>query len=215
MRLSKRELAQVVWQATGLYGRRDAASLSRSSVGDEELVQSRLMEWRRQVAADDQDAFVRRLALDGLDLETARRLLDSEALAAIPAIPEWARILDDALERMAAPPAPLPNKAYPPLVHPQAHLPFEELLVPFVEVARRRLSRRAEEGYGLLEQSAHNYLERSLLFTLSHVFTPTAELEFSLFRLPHQSSFSRLVSKQQNQPSTRLYDDFIAHMRDG
>lgn len=60
--------------------------------------------------------------------------------------------------------------------------PFQELLLPFVRIARRDLLQRAGMRYTELPAEVQAMLERWLLWSLCHLGGQCFELEFSLFR---------------------------------
>src|SRR5205807_1390760 len=65
---------------------------------------------------------------------------------------------------------------------PNDPIPFEDVLLPFVEVARRSLNQRTTAQAKLLTDAAHAQLERRLLQDLSKVAGQALHLEFQMFR---------------------------------
>lgn len=95
-----------------------------------------------------------------------------------------------------------------------AKFPFQELLTPFLDVARARLTARREAAYNLLTAEAHHALERRLLERLTELAAPTLELEFSIFRAARRSSLSRLLAQAMGSRSRDLYTAFVGSMLD-
>lgn len=85
---------------------------------------ARFERWCDVVAQGEMELFAERLALDGLDVDDARRILSSESGPAAP--PPWLRSLKDALSDVKA--AVVADRG--PLGS-EAPLPFEEAYSPF------------------------------------------------------------------------------------
>src|SRR5262249_20647226 len=94
-------------------------------------------------------------------------------------------------------------------------LPFEELLVPFVRVARRRLAMQAGTIYDQLADGAHIALERALLKILSSYAARALYLEFSLQRAQQQSGLHGLLAGQAGGDERALYRQLVGRMRQG
>ena len=89
-------------------------------------------------------------------------------------------------------------------------VPFEELLVPFVQYARDQLQARAATSYTCLSQQAHTRLERWLLQSLSQLSGQAFQREFSIFRMESSSVFHQLYKDNTHRD---LYDRFLAGYR--
>jgi hypothetical protein len=89
-------------------------------------------------------------------------------------------------------------------------VPFEELLVPFVQYARDQLQIRAAKSYTCLSEQAHRDLEKWLLQSLSQLSGQAFQREFSIFRME-----SPLFAHQLYEESTHrdLYERFIEGYR--
>src|SRR5947208_11144034 len=115
-------------------------------------IDTRIEEWCHNVAGGDWEQFRRYLSWDGYEPETIRPALGRVHLRQGAAIPGWADTLRDTLELAAsmrehgaAPPWPRDER----FLQPEQPLPFEEVLAPFVHVARQRLATDAAGGYEL------------------------------------------------------------------
>jgi type 2 lantibiotic biosynthesis protein LanM len=98
---------------------------------------------------------------------------------------------------------------------PDAQVPFQEVLEPFVSAARDTLRARTASAYSLLVTGAHATLERRLRRRLAALAAPHLELEFSILRAARQSSLSRLLAETAGARSHEIYDEFISRMLSG
>src|SRR5512144_3204091 len=124
----------------------------------------RLGAWCQAVAQGDWHQFRQRLEWDSLEEGIAQSVLGVVRLPEGLPLPGWADTLDQAVRQAAREPveAAGPSQAYAECLsfldakHP---LPFEELLAPFVLLARRRCAAQAGEAYHFLSEEAHVSLE--------------------------------------------------------
>src|SRR5215211_8408049 len=93
--MSEQDLAEIVERASTV-DERLSGDFSPAE-GDEALVDERLEAWCQTLGKGDWDRLVRRLAWDGLDLETIRPALGPVRLREGTALPEWSGILAEAL----------------------------------------------------------------------------------------------------------------------
>ncbi len=212
---SRRTLLQIAQQASTLAERLERGSVPPGDEGDPVVVQRRLDEWCRAAAKGDWDTFRKRLAWDGLGPDMVRAALGPQPLRAGEPLPAWADTLRQALTLAAGNEAGASAPRGECFRDPEQPLPFEELLVPFVLVARRRLAAQAGAGRGLLSEAAHAALERSLLQVLTSYAAPSLHLEFSLVRAREQSSLDRVLTFEHDDDNRALYDGFVRRMRRG
>jgi len=85
-------------------------------------------------------------------------------------------------------------------------VPFEELLLPFVQYARDQLQTRAATSYICLSQQTHTRLERWLLQSLSGLSGQAFQCEFSIFRMESSSFFHQFYEESTHRD---LYEGFI------
>lgn len=232
MQLNIAELSHLVGRASTLEERRRHPAGQAQVVADDDCTvaseaaiaatNARLECWLQLSAAGDPAKFRQRLALDQLDEATARQLLADPLLKPEPAQAAllqaaWVQCLQEVLQAAADQiHNPLPSlSVYPALLTPKAPLPCQELLTPFVQVARRQLQQQSGSAYAELEPSAHTYLERTLLYWLSFLSGRTLELEFSIFRAPRLSALNRLLGGLHAEPSDDVYQAFVAYQRAG
>ena len=94
-------------------------------------------------------------------------------------------------------------------------LPFEEILAPFVLVARERLAGRTAAFGKLLSAAARAALERSLLRSLSIASGELLLTEFEAMRAREQSSWDRLFALAQEPEGRSLYRRFVRRLGEG
>src|SRR3989442_587476 len=91
----------------------------------------------------------------------------------------------------------------------------DEILVPFVLLARRQYTLRARDAYALLCEEAHVALQRSLLQTLTDYAAQALYLEFAIERAQTQSSLERFLTMAQEHDERIHYQKFVERMRQG
>jgi len=212
--LSRQDLVEIVERSSSPAERVAAGFTFDQLPEDEAQVTARLDRWRRLAAPDSLADFERRLAFDGFDLNTARRSLGRARLPADHPLPAWAETLSAALEAVASPERS-PTDFARARGDSDRPIPFAELLVLFVRVARARVAARAGKAASHLTEAASAALERRLLQRLARLCEGTLELEFAAFRLTRQSSLERLLGATKNDAARELYDQFIARMLSG
>jgi type 2 lantibiotic biosynthesis protein LanM len=214
--VSKQDLVEIIERASTVDER---LSGDFSPIGGEEaFVDERLEAWCRALGKGDWDRLERRLAWDGLDLETIRPALGPVRLRNGASLPEWAEFLAEAL-RLAPPERrEEAGDVWPAemgFLDAEDPLPFEEVLAPFVLVARHRLARRTAAFGGLLSEAAQATLERALLRSLSPATDELLLTEFETLRAQEQSSWDRLFSLAREPEGRSLYRQFVRRLAQG
>jgi type 2 lantibiotic biosynthesis protein LanM len=223
---SEQDLRVIVAAASTIDERLTSGFLPDAVQTTEETVNTRIEAWCQAVAKGDWEMFHQRLAYDGLDVDMIRRILGSVQLPEETPLPSWADTLQEMLnlaaimsdpdaadERYGRPPGFSPNATPPLLLYdPKRPLPFEEILAPFVVVARQRYAALAAAAYHLLSDEAHITLQRSLLQTLATIAAQALYLEFSIEQAQAQSGLERLLAQAQNDASQTLYRQFVRDM---
>ncbi|MEP6994837.1 MAG: type 2 lanthipeptide synthetase LanM family protein [Acidobacteriota bacterium] len=130
------------------------------------------------MAPGDPERFEKRLRWDGLDLAAVRRACNQTAVPEDPP-PSWASILEDALAVGCGDSDP---EADDLALRAATPIPFEEILLPFVRVGRRRLRCLPCSTRELLTPEAHAAVERGLIEQLSRTAELSLYVEFSAFR---------------------------------
>jgi type 2 lantibiotic biosynthesis protein LanM len=226
MELSKEALIEIVCKASTISERLKTKFLFKESKANDAIINSKLEKWCQIVAQGNWQQFEKRLAWDGLDLSIIRCVLGSVYIAndglatdfVLQTLPAWVETLKKAMQAAATVSLEALEKSdlseYRCL-NPQKPLPFEELFLPFVNVARQKLIVQAGSNYSLLSESAHATLERSLLMRLSELSSQAMELKFSIFRTFQQSPLVRLLKPLPDNLSKDQYQAFIKAMLSG
>ena len=150
----------------------------------QEETESKLKKWLEVTAEGDRELFEKRLSYDGLHLNTAGSLLESVKVLPGMEAPLWTAVLNEVLRKM---PGFRPLGPRPDLLEKCAFLdkdepiPFEELLLPFIDVARDRIVAATMGKYRFLADKARAGLERSLLQRLSFLSARVLLVEFRTF----------------------------------
>jgi hypothetical protein len=215
--MSEQDLTGIVERASSVEERLSGDFVPVEGV-DAALVDERLEAWCQTLGKGDWDRLERRLAWDGLDPEMVRAALGPVRLREGAALPEWSGLLAEAL-RLAPPER---REGTDEVWHAQLGfldaedpLPFEEVLAPFVLVARGRLAGRTVASGTLLSAAARAALERSLLRNLLSVSGELLLAEFETMRGREQSSWDRLFALAQEPEGRSLYRQFVRRLGEG
>ena len=181
-------------------------------------VRARLERWRASAAGGDDELFQRRLAWDGLTLERVAGALAGALPEPPPDTPPWALLLEEIVREArswnAAPLRPPPG--FP--VEADRPLPFEDLWLPAVCVARRRLRHslgrpetpECQSFAPLLSKEASLSLERSLLGQLTGLAAPALYRDFSSTRPFGMGALALLLPDAAPTGATESYAAFVA-----
>ncbi len=177
------------------------------------LIAARLWRWRQACVPGpgaDEDRFERRLSYDGLDLDTVRGILGTVRLAEGRPLPAWTRTLREVLAWSELQTGPDLARGSP------EPLPFEDVLLPFVWVARRRLGTQSGVNYARLGEACREALERDLLRVLSFLGARTLLLAFAVFRTTRHHHADASTADASIEDDGRLYyRAFVAHLANG
>ncbi|HEX5848037.1 MAG TPA: type 2 lanthipeptide synthetase LanM family protein [Rubrobacter sp.] len=216
--LSEQDLVEIVERASSVDERLGDDFVPAADGGSAEAVDRRLEAWSQALGRGDEDRFRRRLAWDGLDPESVRPVLGPVRLREGVRLPEWSGLIAEVLR--LAPPERQDGaeEAWPEelsFLDAEDVLPFEEILAPFVLVARERLAGRAAAYGGLLSAGARTDLERTLLRSLSFASGELFLAEFEAMRAQEQSSWDRLFALAQDPEGRSLYRRFVRRSGEG
>lgn len=213
---SQTELIQIVEKASTIAERLTGDFIP---VTDEQLnsklSKSRIEKWRMATSGYDQEVFEKLLSWEGLNVLTAQRMINAVRKIDISVLPTWAKTLQEIVEHVRA---FYKNVRWSSgteqyrFLNQEERLPFEEIFVPIVQLANRKLAVRSGATYHLLSSHAHSLLERSLVKTLADQASFALYLEFSLFRNTQQSQFEHLLGMIQNDAPCDLYKSFVEQM---
>ena len=169
---------------------------------------ARLRKWRDRVANGDATRFDRRLRWDGLDTESALRLLGPVRLQYDGALPGWARFLDAALSDPAGTEEPDRD-----VLDTDAPQPFETLLWRFLPEAARRMRASLGPCQARLAPAAVLDLQRGLLARICRTAARPLCAEFDAFRAAHSRRFVGDAPDVETL-GRGIYRDFL-HALDG
>ncbi|KYC43072.1 Lanthionine synthetase C family protein [Scytonema hofmannii PCC 7110] len=209
MEFSRKQLVSIVEQASTLSERLSSKFVVNSTKKFDDLVKTRIEKWRESTARGDDKKFENRLAWDGLTLEDARRAVAPVSLVDQINLPAWTETLNEGMK--VATIAFLPEVQYS-CIDLQEPIPFEELFLPFVYIARQKLAARTGQNYHQLSDTAHAMLERRLLIAFSEIGAHAAEIKFSGFRATRQSAIAYILKQSENTVSRDRYEAFIKQM---
>lgn len=209
------ELTSIVANASFLWERLDPERFTADSERTNELeIDRRLNHWCQIVARGNWNTLQKRLQWEGLDLHTVRPRLGTVKLATTQPLPEWAKTLRTIMQ-MATKFTPefesfLSTDAANPI-------PFEDILLPAIKVARQQLLTRLGSGQlaedflplSILSAAAYQALERSLLQRLAAICTKTLNFEFSQVRSFGQNLLTLLELETANNISKTHYNEFV------
>ncbi|KAB8315281.1 type 2 lantipeptide synthetase LanM [Tolypothrix campylonemoides VB511288] len=218
MEVSQQDLIRIVEQASTLTERlgnvlRQAAPHQRfipnESQTNEKLITSRLELWCQVVAQGNPEKFAKRLTWDGLDFSTVNNVLGDGRLAEVQQLPSWTQTLREALQTDW-------ETAYAGTsrcLDAEKPIPFEEVYLPFVYIARQKVIAQVGATWQLLSEEVHIRLERQLLLQLVSLCTQSLKLEFSLFKALKQSAFTLLWGRGQDIGSNEQYQAFVEDLK--
>jgi lantibiotic modifying enzyme len=208
---TQKELIEIVGQASSITERLSSEYILEER-GNDHIVNSRLEDWCQIVAEGNWGKFEKRLAWDSIDLTRLRRALGIVYVKNEHQLPAWAKMLNECMK--ATSPVTLETLEKETLERnhiPDRYglLPFEEILLSFIYVAKEKLIAQAGSHYHLLSKEAHNSLQSGLMAWLSHLFSLSMELEFSIFRASRKSTVARFMENTTDSNSRKQYRDFI------
>ena len=209
MVISQQDLIEIVEQASTLTERLGKQFIPHEAQVNSQLISSRWKTWCQGVAKGNIEQFAKRLVWDGVDSGAVSTLLGEVRLAEPKHLPVWAETL---LEVLNTNWETAYTSAYRCLDAEQP-VPFEELYLPFVHLARQKLIAQVGSSWHLLSESAQICLERQLLLRLASLCAQSLNLEFSLFKGLKQSTFTILEERQQDIGSNQHYKTFVQNLK--
>ncbi|HEY9874949.1 MAG TPA: type 2 lanthipeptide synthetase LanM, partial [Candidatus Obscuribacterales bacterium] len=212
MAIAPSHLEQIVTQASFLSERLNTRlfNLDPAEVSEKQPSNELIDRWCFVVAQGNWEKYKKRLQWDGLDIEMVRSALSALPVVATP-MPTWAITLSEIITTASLQDANGQDPANIP-VEPENPLPFEDVLLPAVFVAREKLLTRLESKslpLELLSETAYLSLEHSLLQKLTNLCARTLEYEFSHSRPLGHSLLSLLLGSTQGTASTDHYSAFV------
>ncbi|MBW4597570.1 MAG: type 2 lantipeptide synthetase LanM family protein [Brasilonema angustatum HA4187-MV1] len=202
MMVTEFDLANIVACASSLSERlsKSLLNVDTTQVNEQKESSERLDHWCQVVAQGNWEKFQKRLYWDGLDLDTVRLAMSLPPSAENQILSNWAVTLQEIIQTASE--WKFKTEKFQSLIpiDSEKPLPFEDLLLPAIYVARKKLLTCLSSGslsvsylpLEILEAKAYLKLEHSLLSELVNLCKKTLELEFSRFR-PSQYSFLNLL----------------------
>jgi type 2 lantibiotic biosynthesis protein LanM len=186
MILTHKELLKIVEQGSTLLERLKGyfTPVPSTHARIDKKIEARLKEWRKVVADGDESIFANLLKFSGLDLDTVRPLLGNVQMDGQGSLPEWTELINEILKQAKDFPIDdLDNLDYEkyPFLKKNKPIPFEEILLPCIHLAREKLIAVSGSRYDLLSDMAHHAFEQFLLQRLSDISSRVFEVEFGTF----------------------------------
>jgi type 2 lantibiotic biosynthesis protein LanM len=213
----KEDLIRIYEQACSLQDRLENCFVpEEASKENDNLITLRLERWCKIAAEGNMENFEKRLAWDGISLDRVMPMLGSVKKANQCDLPGWIVTFSECMNAAISFSIDWTNEE---VLHDEYHfleplelLPFQELFIPFVSVARQKLYDSISSRHSkLLSVTAKSRLERSLLKWIVHICVLSLELEFSTFRLSTLSTISRYLTRNDNL-SRKTYIKFINNL---
>ena len=181
-----------------------------------EIFKNRLQRWRHVVGQGDFDMLNKRLQWADSRIENLRPKLGNIRLADEQPLPDWAEILRDIIVTASRSDSEY-KKENALLTENCPEIPFQDILLPAVSVARRQLrgqlgSNRLnmeEPIFSELSAVAYRSLEYGLLEKLAGLYTRTLEFEFSQLRPFGQYVIAALGAREIQSDDSTHYKDFV------
>lgn len=208
--ISFQEIFQIIEKSSTISERLGDKFSLNTGVVDTNFVDSRVANWCQTVAEGDWEKFAKRLAWDDLDLDKVRSLLGAVRSIDEYDLPGWANTLKAGLEALGK-----DIQADNKFLDSEKPLPFEDVFLSFVNIAREQLKTQAGYSYTLLSVDAHTNLERYLLNSLVDLCTQTMVLEFQIFLTYEKPTLNRFLAQLDGLHSKAYYNKFVNKMQSG
>ncbi|WP_375512897.1 type 2 lanthipeptide synthetase LanM family protein [uncultured Nostoc sp.] len=214
----KEDLVKLVEKASTITERLGSGFFFNEAQEKDDIVNARIEEWCQVVAQGNQDKFEKRLALDGLNISKVRRALGSKRITDEQHLPTWMKTLHEVIQAtefvsLETLEESTFNKHR--FFYPQNSIPFQEVFLSFIHLARQKLIARAGSSYHLLSEESYALLELGLLRQLSYICSQSLYLEFSIFRNFTQHTLVGVLGQLSGSHSKQLYRKFIKNMLKG
>lgn len=174
-------------------------------------VQRRQQRLEQVLGGRNGEALARFCAQSHLDHEQIIKMLSPVQLKELTQLPDWIEPLESIFALASTSLAGEEHSSdLDRSQRPDSPLPFEDVLLPFVEYARVQLQTCAAKAYPCLSEQAHAQMEHWLLGSLSMLAGKALQREFSIFRIQH-SPFA--YDFREDHTHTDLYRRFVEHYR--
>lgn len=210
MPICEDDLKEIIERASTFSERLNGGFEHAASEVDDARIDALVLHWQELVAPGDEAAFRRRLAWDGLDVAALRRGLARPCLVADAPLPEWAVTLQNVVTVYEF--LPHDGENADRAISHEDPVAFEDVLVPFVALARFRLLGDDGQFEGISEASLVT-LERALLRHLAELFRHPLYQQFNLHRALNQTGYFRHAAHAGVDRQNAEYSAFVARMR--
>src|SRR5262249_20332977 len=200
-------LRNIAERATPLWDRSaiDELAVSKQDPGK---VRRRLKRWRKVLG--DARILDKRLRNAGVSFAAEDLLRTTVRLSVLPS---WVDILAAALAWQ--PTGHRQDAMVDRVFDPSSPLPFQELLVGFIRVARDRVASAPNSALEVLQPAAATDLERQLLAHLMFVASFTFGQDFYAFRFAWAPAAAIESAWNRQSTSTDIYRSYVQHMQRG
>jgi type 2 lantibiotic biosynthesis protein LanM len=198
----------IVERASSLSERLNGHFIPTSQGDQDSSIEARLMKWSRTVAAGNPGYFDIRLGWDNLETEKITEILGDVRLANPEFMPSWTGLLKELIEAE-------PTEDTARILDPENPLPFEDIYLPFVQVARQKLLDRVGENWQIFSEAVQQQIGRQLLQKLHRLMTSSLYIEISLWKALKNPTFSLSSDRFQEDGEDRQYRLFVEEMRSG
>lgn len=210
-------LAKIAADASFLWERLDRDLYTVNPDQDNQTeIDRRCNRWCQTVAHENQpDILQKRLQWDGLTLDNIRPYLGNVQLTPGQPLSPWAETLRHIIQTAST---VAPDPAFPWPTSPEHPIPFEDIWLPAIQVARQNLLTRLGSAQLtpdtlpllVLADKAYSTLERTLLQRLSQISDQTLDLEFSKDRSFGQNLLNLLgIEETETAESNSRYQQFV------
>jgi type 2 lantibiotic biosynthesis protein LanM len=182
---------------------------------DQNLIEQRLQYWCQAIGGEE--ILQQRLSWDSLDFDKIRPLLDTVEIQRNGVFPPWVKTLEELVIDVKNYSFKLESEDKVLFINEKS-LPFEDFYLPFIRVARQKLSKKLFplDIDTLLSQDAYANLEYSLLQRLMCIGTETLLFEFNKLRGDNYFSAENQIEDSNNTPLRAIYCKFIQNiLQDG
>lgn len=226
MTINQEYLKQIFAKASYLSERLSNDFLKADSTQlNQEQVNKRMKHWCQVVTQGNWEKFQKRLQWDGWDIDVVRSALEDCSIADIQTLPPWVETLREIIQTASEPIfqhkptdiGKISNLKYETPIDLKNPLPFEDVLLPAILVARqklliylRKLSFSPDNTLlDMLTEKAYLSMEHNLLQKLADLSSKTLEFEFSHFRPFGQNLLNSLEKKIEDTSSKKYYNSFV------
>ena len=209
--ITKYLVSSIIARASTLAERLNNSFIYNAADKDDTQIEARLELWCQVVAKGNSAKFQRRLAWDGLEINTLRSLLGDVHLDEHQPLPPWATTLGQVIQTAQT----IPSQqllSYHRYLDSENPLPFEPVYIPCLQVAQQKLSALVGFRFELLSDTAQATLERSLLKRLAYICSSTLMKEFSDFRSSRNSLRDFLEIRIRGRDRQEKYYAFIQRL---